>query len=413
VPRPRNCWPTASSTYSPRPDLNATSSRVDLDVLRQERLARLRLKLREADLAGVCFLDPINVRYAVDVSNMQVWSLHNPVRYAYVPTEGPVVHFEFESCGHLANGIKTIDEVRPAISWSYMMAGGESQNAATAWAAEIADLVSRDGGGNRRLAVDRLDFIGYLALQKQGVEVIDGNALAELVRVIKTPQELVALRETIAGCETAVHAMQAALRPGMTEQELWSVLHQQNIAMGGEWIETRLLTSGPRTNPWYNECSDRIIEDGDLVAFDTDLVGKLGYCCDISRTWRAGEGMANDQQRRTYDLAYNHLNKITDLVRPGTTMGDIATGFGAMPEGHNTYSCLLHGVGMCDEYPVAFWQDQRGRYDAVIEPGMVLSVESYLGPEDAAEGVKLEDQVLVTETGVEIMSSLAFEDSWL
>lgn len=393
--------------------MNAELSGVDVAVLRRERLARLRQKMREADVAAVCFLDPVNIRYATDASNMQVWSLHNPVRCAFVTSDGPVIQFEFESCGHLTAGIETIDETRPAISWSYMMAGVEAENAAAEFAAEIADLVNRHGGGNRRLAVDRLDHIGFLALQKQGVEVVDGNALIELTRVIKTPQELIALGETIAGCEDAVDAMRAAMRPGMTEQELWSVLHQQNIANGGEWIETRLLTSGPRTNPWYNECSDRVIEQGDLVAFDTDLVGKLGYCCDISRTWRAGDGPADDEQRRTYGLAYENLQRLMALVRPGATLGDIAEGFGSLAEGYRGYSCLLHGVGMCDEYPTAFWRDQRGRYDAVIEAGMVLSVESFLGPEKAAEGVKLEDQVLVTETGIEVMSSLPFEDDWL
>jgi Xaa-Pro aminopeptidase len=68
---------------------------------------------------------------------------------------------------------------------------------------------------------------------------------------------------------------------------------------------------------------------------------------------------------------------------------------------------------MCDEYPVAFWKHQEGRYEATLRPGMTVCVESYLGPENAAEGVKLEDQVLITETGSEILSSLSFEEAWL
>ena len=78
--------------------------------------------------------------------------------------------------------------------------------------------------------------------------------------------------------------MQAALAPGVTEIELWSHLHAGNIKRGGEWIETRLLTSGARTNPWLQECGSRQIQAGDLVAFDTDLIGPYGYCADISRT---------------------------------------------------------------------------------------------------------------------------------
>ena len=230
---------------------------VSVGALRRERLARLRSVLKKADVAAAVFFDPINIRYATDVSNMQVWCLHNPTRYSFVATDGPVVHFEFLSCEHLASGIDTIDEVRPAIAWTYLMSGPESQARAAAWATEITDLVIRHGDGNRRIAVDRLDSIGLLSLQKLGVQVVDGQALAEQARMIKTPQELNAIRDAIAACQASVQAMHAAMQPGMTERDLWSVLHQQNIASGGVWIETRLLASGPRTNPWYQECSDR------------------------------------------------------------------------------------------------------------------------------------------------------------
>lgn len=81
--------------------------------------------------------------------------------------------------------------------------------------------------------------------------------------------------------------MQHALRPGITENQLWSLLHQANIELGGEWIETRLLSSGGRTNPWFQEASDRVICPRDFVCFDTDLIGPFGYCCDVSRTGAA------------------------------------------------------------------------------------------------------------------------------
>ena len=386
---------------------------VDKSRLRRERLGRLRGILQQADVAAALFLDPINIRYLTDVSNMQVWCLHNPARYSFIATDGPVIQFEFPSCSHLAEGLETIDEVRAAISWSHLMAGPQGEARAADWAAEIADLVVRYGGGNRRLAVDRLDAMGFLALQRRGIDWLDGQALVERARMIKTSEELIAMAEAIAACEAAVGAMQSAFRPGMREQELWSVLHQQSIAHGGEWIETRLLASGPRTNPWYQECSDRVIEAGDLVAFDTDLIGRHGYCCDISRTWRAGGGMAGAEQRRTYAHAYAHLRRLMAAIGPGVTLGDLAAQVGPAPDGYRVYSCLVHGIGLCDEFPVAFWQHQEGRYDAVLEAGMTLCVESYLGPEHAGEGVKLEEQVLITETGIETLTSLPFEEAWL
>ena len=118
------------------------------------------------------------------------------------------------------------------------------------------------------------------------------------------------MRCALATCEAAMLVMQRHLRPGITEQALWAHLHAENISRGGEWIETRLLSSGPRTNPWFQECSSREVEAGDLVAFDTDLIGPYGYCADISRTWRCGGGRARNAQIDLYrrareQIAYN------------------------------------------------------------------------------------------------------------
>ena len=99
--------------------LSEMSTPVDINLLRRERLQRLRSKLAESDCAGAVFFDPINIRYATDLSNMQVWCLHNPARYTFIATSGPVIAFEFPSCGHLAEAIEVIDEVRPACTWHY------------------------------------------------------------------------------------------------------------------------------------------------------------------------------------------------------------------------------------------------------------------------------------------------------
>ncbi|CDX53589.1 hypothetical protein MPL1032_180055 [Mesorhizobium plurifarium] len=93
--------------------------------------------------------------------------------------------------------------------------------------------------------------------------------------------EINAMRCSLATCEIAVAKMREQLQPGIAETELWAVLHAENIARGGEWIETRILTSGPRTNPWMQEAGPRRIESGDLLAFDTDMVGPTA-CVPIS-----------------------------------------------------------------------------------------------------------------------------------
>jgi Xaa-Pro dipeptidase len=123
----------------------------DMAALRSWRLARLREKLAERDCASIVLTDPINVRYATDAANMQVWCLHNPVRYAFVATEGPIVVFDFHGCAHLSAHLDLVDEVRPGRGWYFFKSGARVDEHAEGWAAEIADLVRAHGGGNRRL----------------------------------------------------------------------------------------------------------------------------------------------------------------------------------------------------------------------------------------------------------------------
>ncbi len=239
----------------------------------------------------------------------------------------------------------------------------------------------------------------------------------EHARLIKSPEEIQCMRTSIAVCEAAMHEMRERLQPGMTENALWSILHQVNIARGGEWIETRLLTSGPKTNPWFQETGFRVIEAGDLVSFDTDLIGPFGYCADISRTYLCGDGKASDEQRRLYLMAREHPAVNADLVKPGVTFREFAEKSLDLPPAFraNRYSVIAHGVGLCDEYPhIANAEDiDEHGYDGLIEPGMTLCLESYMGEDGGAKGVKLEQQVLVTDTGVELLSTFPFEDSLL
>ena len=309
----------------------AEAATVDLVRLRTGRLAALRAELARCELAGMVLFDPINIRYATDALNMQVWCLHNPARYAFVATEGPVVLFEFKGCEGLFTDFPTIDEVRPATSWLAFTAGSRIDEKARAWADEIADLVASHGGDNRRLAYDRLDPAGAQALNTRGVELHEGQLLLEHVRARKTPEEIDAMRSSIAVCEAGIKAMHEALEPGITENALWAQLHRVNIEQGGEWIETRLLTSGPRTNPWYQECGARVIEAGDLVSFDTDLIGPYGYCADISRSWLCGEGPPNDEQRALYGLAYEQIRKGIAALTPDLTFREYTEAVGDVP----------------------------------------------------------------------------------
>ncbi len=379
----------------------------DLDTIRRYRLGRVRRQLLRQDYAGVLLYDPINIRYATDSTNMQLWVAHNPTRYVLVLAEGPVIVWDYMTAEHLSAHLDLVDEMRTAVQWMYQFAGAETDRNLARWSAEIADVVATYGGGNRRLAIDRANPVAVLALQALGIDVRNGEEVMELARAVKAPEEIAAMRCAIAACETAMDRMYAAMEPGMTENEVWAVLHAENIVRFGEWIETRLLASGPRTNPWFQESSSRVIEAGDLVAFDTDLIGAYGYCVDISRTWIAGGRPPRPHQRDAWERAAEQIRHNVGLLGPGVTLRELT--FAAMeqdPDVFRRYSVQYHGVGLADEWPSVFFRDawEEVGADGVLEPGQVICVEAYVGRRDAPEGVKLEEQVLITDTGHEVLS---------
>ena len=390
---------------------------IDMRRMRAYRLGRLRAQLKARDYGGAVLYDPLNIRYATGSRNMAVWSLHNPVRYCHVPTEGPITLFDFHNCEHLSAGLETVAEVRPACSWYFFGAGTLVKERAKRWAAEIADLVKSHGGGNKRLAIDHCDPEGVAALAAHGIQVADGQEPLELARCIKSAEEIACMNHSISVCEAGMAKMREVLRPGMTENEVWSHLHQVNIAQGGEWIETRLLSSGGRTNPWFQESSDRVIRAGELVSFDTDLIGPFGYCSDLSRTYLCGPGRPTPEQKHLYGLAYEQIHTNIALMKPGMSLREFSEKSFKLPENCvvNRYSVVFHGVGLADEYPgCVYAQDfDHGGYDGMIEPGMTLCIESYIGEDGGDEGVKLEQQMLVTDKGVDLLSTFPFETELL
>ncbi|WP_420546725.1 M24 family metallopeptidase [Curvivirga sp.] len=386
----------------------------DLSAMRRYRIERIREQLRARDLAGIYLYDPLNIRYATDTTNMQLWTTHNPVRSCFIATEGPVILYDFHNCEHLSDHSEVVDEVHPGVAWFYFEAGGRTEEFAKKWAKITADLVHQYGGGNKRLAFDQIDSHGIPFLNQLGVEVIYGEDLMEEARKIKSVDELTCMRRAIVACEASMKVMEDNLKAGMTENDLWAILHAENIRRGGEWIETRLLASGPRTNPWFQESSARVIEDGDLVSFDTDLIGSYGFCVDISRSWLCGDGLPTNEQRHLYQMAVEQIEANTKILEPGMSFYDMTHKAKNLPDDYlpNRYGVLYHGVGLCDEYPsVRYPVDwEHHGYDGILEPGMIVCVESYVGRHGGHEGVKLEEQVLITDDGYEVMSSYPLDE---
>ncbi|RQU27049.1 hypothetical protein DF147_35890 [Burkholderia cenocepacia] len=255
-----------------------------MERVRAYRIARVRRELVRRNCPAIVLYDPVNIRYATDTSNMQVWTGRNPTRYVIVFVHGPVIGFEFHNCEHVWNGSTLDVELRGATCWNYFSSGPESVRNARQWAREVADLLRQHTHSEMCIAVDRLDPEGVYALQEEGVLVANGQALMEHARAVKSTDELHLVKTAVDVCEQGIQRMHNVLTPGMSEQDL-SVAHYM----------------------------------------DWDSAG----------------------------------------------------------------------------------------YDGTFESGMTLCIESYIGAEGGDEGVKLEQQVLLTETGCVPLSTFPFETDWL
>lgn len=146
------------------------------------------------------------------------------------------------------------------------------------------------------------------------------------------------------------------------------------------------------------------IHAGDLVCLDIDVVGAYGYYTDFSRTFLAGDGEVSAHQRELYRLAHEEVQYNTGLIRPGITFRQLADSAWRIPDRYypQCYFVMMHGCGMTGEYPYTLHaRDFDGAYDGVVEENMALCVESCIGEPNGREGMKLENEYLVTADGVE------------
>ena len=383
---------------------------IDFNKLRSYRLDRVKKELEKKNLEACILFDPVNVRYALDTANMSIYNMHNLTRYCFVPVNGPVVLYEYFNCEKFSKHLNLIDEIRPAITWDYFSNGDQADIQLKKWINEISDL-SNSYFKSKKIAIDVLNGPAVLALNKIGIEVIDAKLILEQSRVIKSSEELKCMKAAIEVAEIGVTKMRNELKAGMTEDELWSILHKTNIEHGGEWIECRILSSGPRTNPWMQESSNKIIQNGEIVSFDTDMVGPYGYCADISRAFVEGNKF-NDEQKKLYKMAVEHINHNSRLIKNGMSFKEFTEKSWKLPEEYygNRYSCMVHGIGLCDEWPMIRYPTDGGQKEGYFEKNMTITVESYIGKVGGNEGVKLEQQYLVGQNSLELMSHHPLED---
>jgi len=386
--------------------------------MRRFRWERLTQHIVDRDLAGLLMFDPLNIRYATDSTNMQLWNTHNPFRAVLLCADGYMVIWDYKNAPFLSSFNPLVREVRSGADLFYFDRGDKIDIAADTFSNEVRRLCEAHAPGNKRLAVDKPMLHGLRALEAQGFETHEGEEVTEKSRSVKGPDEIKAMRCAVNACEAAVQAMEdfarANVGDGKTcEDDIWAVLHAENIKRGGEWIETRLLASGQRTNPWFQECGPRICQQNEIISFDTDLVGSYGICVDISRSWWIGDRKPRPDMVYAMQHAHEHIMQNMEMIKPGVMIPELTANTHVLDDKFQAqkYGCLMHGVGLCDEWPLVAYPDKAvpGAFDYPLEPGMVLCVEAAVGEVGGDFTIKLEDQVLVTEDGYENLITYPYD----
>ena len=390
----------------------------NLSKMREFRWKRLTQHIVDRGYAWLLMFDPLNIRYATDSTNMQLWNTHNPFRSVLLCADGYMVMWDYKNSPFLSKFNPLVREQRSGADLFYFDRGDKVDVAADVFSNEVRILLEEHAPGHTKLAVDKIMLHGLRALEAQGFEIMEGEEVTEKSRSVKGPDEILAMRCASHACETAVQAMEDFAREKVptgtvSEDDIWAVLHAENIRRGGEWIETRLLTSGPRTNPWFQECGARMPQNNEILAFDTDLVGSYGICVDISRTWWIGDEKPRPDMVYAMQHAHEHVMTNMEMLKPGVTIPELTANCHKLDDKfqQQKYGCLMHGVGLCDEWPLVAYPDKAvpGAFDYPLEPGMTLCVEVLAGEVGGDFSIKLEDQVLITEDGYENLTKYPFD----
>jgi Xaa-Pro aminopeptidase len=329
-----------------------------------------------------------------------------------------MVIWDYKNSPFLSTFNPLVAEQRSGADLFYFDRGDKVDVAADIFANEVRVLLQDHAPNHSKLAIDKIMLHGLKALKAQGFEIMDGEEVTEKSRSIKGSDEILAMRCASHACEASVEVMENFARANVgdgktSEDDVWAILHAENIRRGGEWIETRLLASGPRTNPWFQECGPRITQKNEIISFDTDLVGTYGICVDISRSWWIGDQKPPAEMIYAMQHSHEHIMTNMEMLKPGVMIPDLSANSHRLDDKYQAqkYGCLMHGVGLCDEWPLVAYPDQAvaGAFDYPLEAGMVLCVEAAVGEVGGAFTIKLEDQVLITEDGYENLTKYPFD----
>jgi Xaa-Pro aminopeptidase len=391
--------------------------RVDFDRLRKYRIARARAALDSSECGAFLLFDFYNIRYTT-----QTWiggALGDKMtRYALLTRDGEPMLWDFGSAArHHQMFSPWLD---PANCRAGMLglrgAIAPSAGLMVSAVAQIKDLLTQAGVADAPVGVDIVEPPFLFEMQRQGLSVVDAQQLMLDARQIKSVDEITLLSQAAAMVDGVYQDIVDVLKPGIRENEIVALASKRLYEMGSDQVEAINAVSGERCNPHPHNFSDRLIRPGDQAFFDI-IQSYNGYRTCYYRTF--GVGSATDAQRDAYRRAREWMDASIQLVRPGAGTDEIAlawpaaTDFGFADEMAAFGLQFGHGLGLgLHERPIISRLNSL-EHPVEIQAGMVFALETYCPAADGFSAARIEEEVVVTERGAEVLTRFPAQDLFI
>jgi Xaa-Pro aminopeptidase len=386
---------------------------INFERLRRERLSRTQAALKRHGIAAAIFVLPQNLRYTTGVrahhfapqlNYALVFADHEPVLYEL----GTMIEHQRNYCPWLKP-----ENIRLAYSWLASICGPEGTKAEAAkFANSIVVALKENGVSGERIGTDALDEAARSALRAVGVNLVDAKAVIMEARRCKTIDEVACIETAIAIANNGFQSF-LGFKPGMRERDGGAAMYDAMLRAGAESVLGGVRSKLNTFDIYHIANTDRIVEPGDLVTVHTCSTTFAGYRTCMYRSFIVGR-KPNAKERDFYKRCYDRVYGVIDAIRPGGTTAEAAKALAPSKTwGYPDEQSLLvaevgHGIGLSYEEPVIsrIWSLDHPQ---TFEPGMVIAVECREG-ETGYGGVRLEEMVLVTETGHRILSNWPAEE---
>ena len=385
--------------------------RADMDRLRRERLARAKERLARSDLGALLLFDMANIRY-VTATHIGTWAMDKLIRFCLLPRDDEPIMWDFGSAARhhkLYNPWLGEERSRAGISTLRGAVEGRAESVAE----KIRHELELRGLLGEPVGIDVVELPVLFALQREGVQVVDGQALMQDVRKLKTEDEITLLNTACAMVDAAYDELYRALRPGFRENDCVALVNKVLFELGSEHVEGVNAISGERCAPHPHVFTDRMLRPGDPAYFDI-LHAYNGYRTCYYRTFAVGSASRAlvDAYKRCRDI----LDRSIAMIKPGVTTAEVveqfpkAEEFGFRDEEAAFALQYGHGVGLSIWEKPIFSRLVSFDYPETIEEGMVFALETFWPSKDGWSAARIEEQLIVTADGSEVITRFPAEE---